>query len=628
MLRTGFKNTTAVIQSVFRSTSKNAIRLMVPVCFLLVASVAHAQSLELSTPQAGSTIAGSTAVFSWTDTAAQEYYLAVGVEPYSAEYFDASVGTGTSVTVNNLPVDGSVIYITLYHTYSAGVETLQTQFPTGGRAEMFTSPRDGDTLGGNNVTLRWENTGAFEYYLALGSQPMMANYFDASTGTDPSATVGNLPTDGTTVFATLYHTYSDGVKMSQAEFASAGSPDREIVAGTIPSSYFGIHLHSSTIPLPPSSLGMGSVRLWDADGSGAANPGAQWTVANPAPGVYDWSGLDQHVERAESRNMDVVYNLGCTPTWASANSSGPGASPYAPGCADVPDEQAWRDWLSAVGTRYRGRIQHWEIWNEPALKSENYPDGMFFNGSAADLARLAEIAYDTLKRIDPNNQIVSPSYVELSGLRNYLAAGGGNYADIIGFHFYQNYDTGLEPMPEDLYTSDIPTVRSLIDGAGLSDKPLWNTEAGSPTVETDRIITNQSEPARVARWLLLNWAAGIERFYFYDWDNSANADIALTLDAGDASAITDAGVAYGEVASWMRGKRITYVNPGLDDGVWIVQLMAADDTSSFAIWSASGRELEFSIPREWNITRYSDLFGAEFNAGESVTPGTSPILLW
>ena len=78
----------------------------------------------------------------------------------------------------------------------------------------------------------------------------------------------------------------------------------------------------------------------------------------------------------------------------------------------------------------------------------------------------------------------------------------------------------------------------------------------------------------------------------------------------------------------MKGKRITYINPGLNDGVWIVQLMAADDTASFAIWSVSGRELEFSIPREWNIGQYSDLFGIQFNAGESVTLGSSPMLLW
>ncbi|MEE9322693.1 MAG: hypothetical protein V3U76_19785 [Granulosicoccus sp.] len=622
------KRTIAVIQGAYRSAAKIAIKLMLTMCFLLAANVAIAVPLELSTPQAGSTITGGTAVFSWTDTRAQEYYLAVGSEPYSAEYFDSSVGKETTMTVSNLPVNGSVVFVTLYHTYGTGVETLQTQFQTGGSVGMFRSPGNGDTLSGATVTLSWEDTGAFEYYLALGSRPMTANFFDASTGTDSSVAVGNLPTDGSIVYATLYHTYSDGVRMSEEEFVSAGSPDREVVAGTIPSNYFGIHLHSSSIPLPPSSLGMGSVRLWDADGSGAANPGAQWTVANPAPGVYDWSGIDQHVERAESGNMDVVYSLGCTPTWATANSSSPGASPYAPGCADMPDEQAWRNWLSAVGTRYKGRIQHWEIWNEPALKSANYPEGMFFNGSAAELVRLAEIAYDTLKRIDPNNQIVSPSYVELSGLQDYLAAGGGDYADIIGFHFYQNYDTGLEPIPEDLYTNDIPAVRSLLDGAGLSNKPLWNTEAGSPTVETDRIITIQSEPARVARWLLLSWAAGIERFYFYDWDNSANADIALTLDAEDASAITDAGIAYGEVASWMKGKRITYVNPGLDDGVWIVQLMASDDTASFAIWSTSASGREFVIPREWTVARYSNLVGEQFSAGDSITLGSSPVLLW
>jgi hypothetical protein len=89
---------------------------------------------------------------------------------------------------------------------------------------MFLSPKNGSTLDSSTVTLSWQQTGAEEYYLALGKEAYTADYFDESLGTSTSAVVENLPTDGSTVFATLYHTYGDDVVTHQAEFVSVLDP--------------------------------------------------------------------------------------------------------------------------------------------------------------------------------------------------------------------------------------------------------------------------------------------------------------------------------------------------------------------------------------------------------------------
>ena len=51
---------------------------------------------------------------------AVQYYLAVGKTPGAADYSGAFVGLSLSQTVNNLPVNGSMVYVRLYTRLSAG----------------------------------------------------------------------------------------------------------------------------------------------------------------------------------------------------------------------------------------------------------------------------------------------------------------------------------------------------------------------------------------------------------------------------------------------------------------------------------------------------------------------------
>jgi hypothetical protein len=61
------------------------------------------------------------------------------------------------------------------------------------------------------------------------------------------------------------------------------------------------------------------------------------------------------------------------------------------------------DFLTAVATRYKGRIQAYQIWNEPNLAREwgNKPP------NAAEYTQMLKAGYQTIKAIDPNAIIVS-----------------------------------------------------------------------------------------------------------------------------------------------------------------------------------------------------------------------------
>ncbi|MCP4249163.1 MAG: hypothetical protein GY778_19130, partial [bacterium] len=69
---------------------------------------------EITSPQPGSTLSGSTVTFQWNSgSGVTEYYLRVGSAAGSGDYFAASTGTSQSRQVSGLPTDGSTVHVRL-----------------------------------------------------------------------------------------------------------------------------------------------------------------------------------------------------------------------------------------------------------------------------------------------------------------------------------------------------------------------------------------------------------------------------------------------------------------------------------------------------------------------------------
>jgi hypothetical protein len=256
----------------------------------------------------------------------------------------------------------------------------------------------------------------------------------------------------------------------------------KLPAGAVPAEYFGMHIHRTNIPNPwklnadDSRNPINAVRLWDASGGAWRNacPTQRCGASHEDP-AWSWGALDAHVTRARNNGADLLFTLGgVTPTWASARpkecspwnkvTGGHGAEPS--------NDQDWRDWVSAVGTRYEGKIKYWQIWNEPQFESKpNIPPdncANFFTGTPERLLSLAQQARDILKQIDPANVIIGPSAGAVRDAESFLKIGGSKSVDIISYHFY-TCD------PEASYKRDIPLVRSLMNTYGAGNKPLWDS---------------------------------------------------------------------------------------------------------------------------------------------------------
>lgn len=336
--------------------------------------------------------------------------------------------------------------------------------------------------------------------------------------------------------------------------------------------YFGLHIQDphGTANWPVERFG--GLRLWDNY--------VNWSNLEPRKGEWHFNDLDRLVNKAQESGVGVLLVLGQTPAWASARPKE--ASPYFPGSAAEPvDIEDWKRYVRTVATRYRGRIQAYEVWNEVDLKA-------FWTGSFLKLAELEREAYSVLKSVDPNVIVVSAnmSMTTKSKLNEYFYAGNGRFADVIGYHFYT---PGAQP--ELNFLKYMVYLKDALTKYGLVKKPIWNTETGWRVPEDDGRFTDNNlgpiwiklSPDQVAgyviRSLIIERLVGIERFYWYGWNHNG-----LGLTSGLGQHIRKAGLGYMAAMRWLIGSTVHTCN--VDGDVWSCQLIKGKK-KGWVIWSVS-----------------------------------------
>lgn len=396
------------------------------------------------------------------------------------------------------------------------------------------------------------------------------------------------------------------------------TPDSESMVearqGTIPISLFGLHIHHLVkqprhVPVKTQwpTVPFDSWRLWDAY--------VTWANLEPEPGKWEFDTLDQYVELAQKNQVEVVLLLGLSPQWASSQPDKPSA--YGRGNAAPPKNiEDWRNYVRTVATRYKGKIHYYELWNEPNGFKR------FYHGTLAEMLELCREAYQILKEIDPTITVVSPSATGDWGsspgvdwLDEFLSRGGGDYADIIGYHFY------VMPGPPENMIPLIQKVQAVMAKHGQEDKPLWNTEC---TWLGDRRFSAEESAAYVARSYIINWAMGIQRVYWYAWDSGENVRIHLTRS--DQRSLTPAGKAYSEIQKWLVEASMRDCQSNRDE-TWICPIESDRSQRAWIVWNPD-RQLDFRLPEEWGVQQMRNLAGdRQLLSSNRVEIGPSPLLL-
>lgn len=319
----------------------------------------------------------------------------------------------------------------------------------------------------------------------------------------------------------------------------------------VPSDFFGMHINKVASNQPAAAqtpwceLGQSWHRIWDNYTS--------WKLINTADGVFDWSRLDDVVAIAgATHGKKLLMNIACAPDWATGSSTG--SSQYSPG---VPTDAAQTAWVTALVTRYAGKIAAYELWNEPN-------DSLFWGGTVAQLVHLCSLAYPIIKALDPNAIVLAPcptSILSVPLFGQLLDAGMASYCDAFAFHAYVAAN-----QPEyAIYTID--NYKGIAKLKGFGSKSFWNTESGwltyvnqaGTTVNTNTssdVMTDQQGASYVARLLLVTAAAGLRASFYYTADGQADGSYLMKptfLDYATRSTKQRAALSWQYVASVLAG---------------------------------------------------------------------------
>lgn len=375
----------------------------------------------------------------------------------------------------------------------------------------------------------------------------------------------------------------------------------------VPPSYFGNMLNVPTHPWPTAHIGI--LRLWDTH--------TRWARIETSRGVFNWSIFDEYMALAASHNVQVVYNLGQTPQWASSNPYGSCKTGigqcYAP--ANMQDFADWgqavaqhiKNWNTAHATNV---VVYYELWNEP--------NGGYFLGTYAQLAEMSRVIAPAIKSVNPAALISTPANqgrYGYRGLDQFFTAGG--VCDFIAFHGYLWHVNGALIWPDDPtwgIADFVNRIRQMEARHGL-DLPLWDTEHSFGSVTKD--LTSKSAQANfVARFYLNEWETGVKTSVWYGWDFYPEGTM------WQSGTTWPDGTAAGTVYSWMVG---TVPQRVVTSGaVLSMTLQLANGAYSTAVWTRFGTA---AVPTA-GFSQYSDLNGNLHPITTStITVSESPMLL-
>jgi hypothetical protein len=185
------------------------------------------------------------------------------------------------------------------------------------------------------------------------------------------------------------------------------------------------------------------------DQSAAAD--ARW------PG-YRWARLDIIVEVLEAAGIAPVPVVCYAPGWAIDN---PASSPASPPTRP----EYFADVMTALASRYKRSVLHWELWNEP-----DHPHS--WEGSLEEYVRLVlEPGAAAVRASAPGATILLGGLADHRNLASIQAEGGARLYDVASIHHY----------PSQPSVTQVRRAIQRTHARTAGGQPVWLTECGIAT---------------------------------------------------------------------------------------------------------------------------------------------------
>lgn len=158
-----------------------------------------------------------------------------------------------------------------------------------------------------------------------------------------------------------------------------------------------------------------------------------WQRTERAEGVYDFAWLDDIVDNIIARGqepwIDLCYGNDLYNELARRYYGAVGCAPI----SSEREKRAWESYVCALVARYRGRVQWFEIWNEP--------DGLFCWKHGVSAAEYGDFAVETanaIHRANPQAKVIGGvlTHIDLPYFKTMLDRGVADAVDALSFHRY------------------------------------------------------------------------------------------------------------------------------------------------------------------------------------------------
>ena len=342
-------------------------------------------------------------------------------------------------------------------------------------------------------------------------------------------------------------------------------------------------------------------------GAGWTREEFHWAWIEPQRGTYDQDRLEQYdamVDACLAKGLKIIGIIAYGNSWSSGDQAPSQDSHY----------QDYADFVRFLVERYRGRINHWQIWNEPNGDRFWLPQP-----SPENYCELLKQAYQAAKAVDPDVKILgcSTAGIDLEFIMDVFQAGCSRYLDIVAVQPYPNPD----PFERSDYPLLLTGLEQLIKLWG-ADQPIWFTETGYATCSGGTSCLDQDRQAQLlVRTYLSTLASGVEVVAWYDLrddgldplDKEYNFGLVSNQEAASPLAPKPAYYAYQTMVSFLGST--TY--QGRTDLSWDQKVLwfrdAENRKSVVTAWVADkdtpAAAREVSIPVQGEVEQVSDMFG-------------------
>jgi hypothetical protein len=193
-----------------------------------------------------------------------------------------------------------------------------------------------------------------------------------------------------------------------------------------------------------------------------------WSRCEKVKGKYNFDWLDSIVDNLLERKICPWFNIGYGNKLYMNDTYSDAAVGFVPLYYGEETLLAWKGYISKLASHFKGRVEYFEIWNEPDIANFWQPQ----SPNPDDYARLIDLTADIIRNKIPDAKIGACNSSTFSSfIIRLLRSGIARKLDFYCFHAYA-------VQPELNYSQIIAMLRRTLDNNGGKHVEIWQGEAG------------------------------------------------------------------------------------------------------------------------------------------------------